>query len=92
MRKQSEIAVALIGDGPVTVRCHDGDYLLVDCLGRDVWEFMAAYHALPLLVECGGVRYAKTAFRSDTQTAFYRVTQSCDTALSAWNSRRRLAG
>ncbi len=66
-------AVALVGDGPVTVRCHDGDCLLVECFGADVWEFVVAYHSLPAVVECGGVCFTKSAYRSDTQTAYYKA-------------------
>jgi hypothetical protein len=70
MRRLVKTIVALVGEvTPQFVAVDTG--LTVKCEGQDVWAFRQAYIALPLVVECGGARYYKSAFNSFRQEAYY---------------------
>ena len=64
--------LALIGEGNPQIVQVDS-YLAVECKGADLWAFRAAYDALPLAVECGGIRYFKSAYNSFRQQAYYHA-------------------
>ena len=70
MRKQSKTIIALVGEGVVNFISLDA-LLTVECFGRDLWDFRHTYNALPLVVECAGVRYSKVSFNSMKNEAYY---------------------
>ena len=77
MRQLTLTAVALVGDGPLDVIAKDSELLTVDCPLRDdtPQDMLAAYRALPLIVESGGERFCRVSYRWEkglTHVAYYR--------------------
>jgi len=70
MRKLTKTIVALVGEVTPQFVAVDA-CLTVKCVGFDLWAFRQTYNALPLVVECGGARYYKSAFNSFRQEAYY---------------------